>query len=186
MSHLHRWGAPTAALLLLALVPLALSACGGGSSTSSDSTATTGSGAAAQKAAKTIRRSGHEATGKQAKQVEAVVLGYLGALAGREWSKACSYLAKQVRQLRAAVARGQGASESCADGVRALAEERSSSGGSGGLADLAKAEVSSVRTEGERGYVFYEVPASGEYAAAVTRQGGHWRVSIPTEVPMSS
>lgn len=165
---------------------LALSACGGGSSSSTSSAGSSqrssfkeahakGPSAEAKGATK-VSSYGHEATGKQAKAAEAVVRGYLSALAGGRWSKACSYLTRPASRLRAFGAKAEGRGEGCAAGLRAAVEKLPSSRRS----HLAEADVSSVRLDSGRGYVLYD-SAGSAYAAAVRSEDGRWKVALPSE-----
>ena len=114
------------------------------------------------------------ASPSQAESAEAVLHGYLDARAAGEWNRACSYQARVVRRLlnriddRGTGTKGRG----CAGFLAASTEELSDSE----LAELADADVSSVRVEGERGYVLYEDGAGAERALAIKLEAGKWRV----------
>ncbi|HEU4907023.1 MAG TPA: hypothetical protein VFT19_13040 [Solirubrobacterales bacterium] len=177
MNHLHRVGAPTAALLVLALVSLALSACGGGSSSTESSGSTSnGDGVAAgspvAKLHRAIRQFGSEASGAKAPQAEAALTGYFGALAAADWGKACSYLTKPVRTLRARAAARQMKGESCTAGLRVAAKRLSRSERDA----LAEADISSVRIEGDRGFVIYR-DRDAERAMPLRAEGGSWKLA---------
>lgn len=179
--QLHRLGAPTAAVLILALLPVSFAACGSGGDSSS-STAATGNDAVAQKAGRAIRRFGHEATGSQAKQAEAAVTGYLDARTAEEWSKACSYLAKSNRdflaQAAAKVKQIQG--DSCAAFLAASEAHLSASE----RADFAGADVEAVRVEDGQGLAIYGNSAGAEYSTSIKAEGGKWKVAASGGTPL--
>ncbi len=188
MTHLHRLGAPTAALLAFSLAALALSACGGGSSSSTattgksstdgSSTAKSGSNGSGHSAQTTIRHFGQEATAAQAKQAEAAVTAYFAARAAGEWKKACSYLVAPLRRALGQVPiPQQGKGSSCA----AFLESRTARLSSADRTALAKLDVESVRVEGDRGYAFYQGSAraatpKSDHAIAIAREGAEWKL----------
>jgi hypothetical protein len=120
------------------------------------------------------REFGSEASGSEAEEAEAALLGYLEAQAGGEWSKACSYLTKELRSLEAKIARsGQGGGEGCPGFVAATTERLSPSERS----SLAEVDIQSVRIEGRRGYVVYTDSAGTEIAKPVQVEAGEWKLS---------
>lgn len=157
----------------LVVIPLGVTACGGEDDSSGNQPGSP------TDSAEMVRSFGAEASGKQAKRAAATLQGYLGALEAGRWAKACSYLAKAVRQLRVAIARSKDlAAASCGAGMRAVTEMSNRV--------RSKAQVSSVRLQGGQGYVLYHDSAGAEYAAAVKREAGRWKVSFPTELALSS
>lgn len=156
---------------LLVLAVFSLSACGGSDdspeSTDSGSRNSTGSRDSA------VRGFGDEVTGKQAAQAEAAAQGYLTAASKGEWKRACSYLAKKVREARASLARARNLErEDCAAGLEVSAERLSPAERDG----LDSAEVSGVRVEGKRGYVLYEDSSATERAMPIVTEGGSWKL----------
>lgn len=172
-THLHRLGAPTAALLVLALVSLGLTACGGGG----DGGNSTQSGHAGP-GPEDARQFGSEVTGKQARQIEAVVSGYFEARSAGEWQAACAAIAKPKRQLLGTLATSskQIDGEGCAAYLAYLGKQLPSSE----RAALAEAEIESVRVDGAQGYALYREAGGAERAMPVTRESGDWKVASAT------
>lgn len=209
MNHLHRLGAPTAALLLVALAALAVSACGGGGSSSSSSSGTSSSGTTAKgsttsKSAKkegTQKGEGQSSQNGKQKQGEGKAAAYIRHF-GHEAS------ASQAEPIEAAFHAYLGAfaagewSKACshltataqrrkANNAKLLGAKSSSCAAnlqasaevltSYQRASLAKAEASSVRVQDDSAYVLYEA-GGAEAAILARREAGEWKVggSLPS------
>ena len=161
-------------LALGAFAALALSACGGGSSTTAGTSKSGNATANAGKLHRAITRFGHQATAAQARPAETALLGYLSARAASEWSRACSYLTQPIRHLLGKIAARpkQVQGEGCAGYLQTAAAKLSSAQ----RADLAKADVTSVRIEASRGYVLYK-SAGARQATALRREAGRWKLA---------
>jgi hypothetical protein len=158
-----------AALLVLALL---VAGCGGGGDSGSTGAESTAPGATGELgeagAVGKAEEFGSEASGAEAKGPEAALQGYFDARANGEWSKACSYLAKNVQQVYRQLSK-----EGCAAFLQKMTgrlskEER---------AALAEVEVESVRLEGDGGYVIYTDAEGSQRAKPVEREGGAWKLS---------
>ena len=178
-----RFAFALAALLVLAFL---VAGCGGGDdsnegSSGGDSMATTGSPAAGSESSGSVsapalekaKGFGSEASGSEAREVEGALLGYLEAQANGEWSKACSYLAKDLRELQARIADAeQGGAGECP--ALATTTERLSPQE---RADLAAVDIHSVRLEGDSGYIVYADGSGTEVAKPVEDEDGEWKLS---------
>jgi hypothetical protein len=157
------------ALVLVALVAVALLVvgCGGSDdgSTSGDATAGPESATAVAKA----EEFGSEASGSQAEGAEAALLGYLEARAGEEWDRACSYLAKDLREVYGKITRGEGCAVFVAKTTEGLSPDQ--------RAELPDVDVESVRVEGDSGYVIYTDAAGAQQARPIEEEGDEWKLS---------
>ena len=159
-----------AALLVLALL---VAGCGGSDSSGSGgggSTASTGPSGELGGAASVAKAEefGSEASGSEAKGPEAALQGYFDARANGEWSKACSYLSKDLRRAYDRLSK-----EGCVAFVKKTAARLPADE----QAALAEIEVESVRLEGDSGYVIYTDAKGSQQAKPVEREGGEWKVS---------
>lgn len=170
MSRDRRQGGLGGALTALLVLALLVAGCGGSDSSGGDSTATGGAAGELGEAAAVAKAEefGSEASGAEAKGPEAALQGYFDARANGEWSKACSYVAKDLRKLY-----GRLSKEACAAFVEKTAERLPA----GERATLAEVEVESVRLEGESAYVIYADANGSQRAKPVEREGGAWKVS---------
>lgn len=194
---------PFVALATVALLVFILSACGSGGSGSSSTSASTVTGApsspttssstttttksakkASTRASKSVNHFGSIATGAPAHRAEVALSAYFAALSASDWSTACSYLATPIRRLRANIARAEHEGKTCAAGLRVSVERLVKSR----PALLAKPGVSSVRTEGERGFVLYDQAGDPESGMPIRSEGGAWKLAplSPVGVPVSS
>jgi hypothetical protein len=175
MTAVHRSLRNTRVSVVLAafgVLALLGSGCGGGGERSS--TTAPGSAAAAQAAQDRIRQFGLEATGSQAKQAEATLHGYMDARVAGEWKEACTYLAKPIRRLfdRLGSKSKQVNGKGCAGFVETSTRKLTPSERAG----LAKVDVTSVRVEGEQGYILYRDPSGAEYSMSLRREAGTWKL----------
>jgi hypothetical protein len=166
------WALPWCALAFIATVGLC--ACGGASG-SIEVSSPRGS----------LRDFGSPATGAQAQRAEAVLRAYFAALVSSEWSRACSYLAAPVRRVRARFAQAKHKGNTCASGLRVSSEALRASHPT----VFAEPEVSSVRTEGKRGFIFCSGGAgSSESVMPIRSKSGVWKLAPlgPVGVPVAS
>lgn len=175
----HRLGAPTAALLILALLPISLAACG---SDDEDSSTSGQKSSGSSQGRDDIREFGHKAAGSEAAQAEAVVRSYLAAAAAGRWSEACSYLTRSMRSAarRLAAASKQSSGASCASYIESTYDELPPA------ERTAEIDVSSVRLEDSLGYVLYTKSDRGEYGIPVEREDGRWLGAGPVGTPLEA
>ncbi len=150
--------------LVLALLPLVLTACG-----EDEGVSTKGA------TERSRQLFGSEVTSAEAHQAEAALRGYLEARAEARWARACTYLTDPIRRLLAqAAARYENVlGASCpgfiASSTRKLpVPER---------AALDRVAIDSVRADGDRGYVLYETLGDDERAIRIQAEGGRWKLA---------
>lgn len=145
-----------------------------GSEAGTSSSGESSGGASSGKGLKKAEEFGSVATGSDAEQVEAALVGYLEAQANGEWSRACSYLAKGLRKFRARVRKSaQGTPGGC-PGFTAQVTQRLSPSDRSNLPDV---KVQSVRLKGANGYVIYIDGSGKKVSKPVRREAGEWRLS---------
>lgn len=159
--------------LALALLPLALFACGEDEEP-------------AQGKSKAPGQFGSELAGVEARRAVATLRGYLDARAQGRWARACSYLTASTRDLVEQAASSERISGTdCPSYIAASSEKLLPAQ----RAALERAIVGSVRGDGERGHVLYQVPGDGERAMPIrATEGGSWKLAAlsGTPVPTSS
>lgn len=147
--------------LALALLPLALFACGEDEEPAQDRPNAT-------------RKSGSDLAGAEARQAEGTLRGYFDARAEDRWARACSYLTDSTRELveRAAAGPGGIPGTDCpsfiASSTRRLPPAE--------RAALDQITIDSVRGSGDRGYVLYRA-FGGELVMPIRAEGGSWKLA---------
>jgi len=160
--------------------------CGGGDESTTTATAPS------QSREDRVREFGLEATSSQAKQAEAAVLGYMDARVAGEWKKACTYIAKSVRDLfdrigkkaRESKESGNG-SQAASKGCAGFVEEATRKLTPAERDNLAKIDVTSVRVEDDGGFILYKVPGGDEFSMSLKREGGEWKLVGTTGTPLN-
>jgi hypothetical protein len=130
-----------------------------------------------------IQEFGSEASDSERDRAAEVLHGFLDARAARDWQGACSYMSAGLTgSLEALVARApQGEKpEGCAEILAAL---------SAGVPDqalkgVAKADVGSLRSEGDRGFLLYHGAHGEDYAMPMAIEGGAWKVGALEGSPL--
>lgn len=153
----------------MALLALALLVAGCGGSDSSSSSGSTGSELGAAAAVQKAEEFGSEASGSEAKGPEAALRGYSDARANGEWSKACSYVAKDLLKVYSRLQKEGGCASFVKKTTKGLSPDE--------RAALAEIKVESVRLEGDSGYVIYTDAKGSQQARPVEREGSAWKVS---------
>lgn len=141
------------------------------------STAAGGSGSGESTPPAVLRKAkefGSEASGSEAEEAEAALLGYLEAQAGGEWSRACSYLAKELRQL---YGRFHGSGQESADGCPGIIAIMTEGLSPQERTSLPEVDIQSVRLEGRRGYIVYTDSSGTEIAKPILDEAGQWKLS---------
>lgn len=204
-----RWGSKTLAAALVALLlALALGACGSGSgSTASEATTTStkggeeaegatsfkpmhhhdSGGGSAQYRVKggdnSIQEFGSEAEESEFAQAAAALHDFLDARAQGAWAAACSFLSKSTAEsLEKLASRSKPGGGSCAAALGQVINPAAK-----GLMkeEAAKADVGSLRVEGERGFLIFTGAEKTVVAMPVTREGGAWKVASIAGTPIS-
>ncbi len=131
-----------------------------------------------------VQEFGAEASEAELQAAATALHGFLDARAARNWAAACGYLAKSVtesfEQLAAQARGGEGG------GCAAFLEKLTNPAAKGELrAEAAKADVGSLRTEGDRSFVIYTGIGGTVLAMPMTTEGGAWRVASLSGVPLN-
>lgn len=131
-----------------------------------------------------IQEFGTEAEGSEFEKAAAALHDFLDARAQGNWAAACTYLSKStVESFEQLAARSkQGNGKSCADilgqlinpAARQLMKE-----------EAAKADVGSLRTEGERAFLIYTGAEKTVIAIPMTKEGDVWKVASIAGTPLS-
>jgi hypothetical protein len=129
-----------------------------------------------------VQEFGEEAPESELEQAATALHGFLDARAAGDWEAACSYLsapvAESLEQLAANAKPLKGAD--CAELLQGL------SGGvpASVLAEAAKADVGSLRFEGEQAFLIYRGAHDAVYAIAMAEEGGEWKVAGMSGTPL--
>jgi len=148
----------------------------GGDQTASANTVETtagGSGTATEAESAGIAEFGEEATPEDAGAATDAVRGYLIAQSNRDWETACQNLSRQAQEgLRQSAPDPQLAKQGCS----AILAEVFPSLGVSEQAAAAPKRITSVRVEGDQGYVLYRIEGNRPLYMPVTKEGGTWKV----------
>jgi hypothetical protein len=122
-----------------------------------------------------IQEYGKEAAEPELVQAAKALHLYLVARAGRDWPRACNYLASkqasQLKQLAASSPQIKGAG--CAAALKALLVEAS-----GPVArELTVVDAASLRTEGQQAFLLYRGAGHTAYFMSMAKQDGTWKVA---------
>jgi hypothetical protein len=164
---LRRW---SCLVLGIALAALSLSACGGGSGsqgTSSEATSTHYEGGE-----KSIENFGSEASGDSRAAVLAAFHGYLGAVAARDYPKACAYLAASVKQSLEQFSKGR------LKGCEELLPKLLSPTAPVISREQDEGRVTKVRVQGDRAFVVYHAPGAKLYQLTMSSEDGEWKTDV--------
>jgi hypothetical protein len=131
-----------------------------------------------------IQNFGAEAEGSEFEQVAAALHDFLDARAVGDWAAACSYMSKSVVESfeRLAAQAKQTAGASCA---KVVGELTSPAAKPAMKAEAAKANVRSLRIEGERAFLIYTGDEKTVLAMPMTHEGGAWKVASLVGTPIS-
>jgi hypothetical protein len=122
-----------------------------------------------------IQESGTEASETQRNEAAAVLHAYLDARVAGHWDEACFYLSASAVALLEQFAERFGKDKgitTCPQVLEALAEGSSPAE----LEAAAKADVGSLRTEGDHGFLLYRGAGGVAYAIPMVSEGGVWKV----------
>jgi hypothetical protein len=174
-------------LVLLGLLPLG---CGGSSAT----TSTGGSSTAESNAPETnpsaafivkggknrVATFGKEAGAAEREAASAVLAQNLKARETEDWAGQCASLtAAHVKQMEELAAE-RSIGNRCPEGVGSEAEPIE--GTEALRADTLSGSIAALRVEGDRGYALYHGDDGKNYAMAMRREGGHWKVASLTTI----
>ena len=131
-----------------------------------------------------VQEFGAEAGESDFEQAAVALHGFLDARAQGAWAAACDYLARDVAEsLQGLVPPSAGAgSRTCA---ALLAKLVNPAAKQELLREARKADVGSLRVEGERGFVVYRGLDGAIMAMPMSRDGGGWKVAALAGLPLS-
>lgn len=164
------------ALLFLALaLGLPAAGCGGDNGTTSGTTSTSpATSTPSAGGEKSIEEFGREAASADRAALLGAFHGYLNALAGEDYSTACSYLAASVQtSLEEIVVKGLKAK-----GCAAILPKLLSPTAPAVANEQAAGKVTKVRVQGDRAFVVFHAPGAKLYQLPMAREGGEWKVGL--------
>lgn len=157
--------------LALALLPLALFACGDDDGP-------------AKASPEAPRQFGSELSGPEASQAEATLRAYFEARSERRWARACSYLAAPIRRLidRLALQSESFPGTDCPSFIAFSTQKLPPSK----RAALDRIVVDSVRADGNRGYVLYRHRPGERQQSMPIQAEGIWKLGAPSATPLAA
>jgi hypothetical protein len=175
--------------LALALLSLALivGGCGGGSSSSSSSSSDSASGGEGSasfptsKATIKIVKFGKEGSDDEREAASAVVAESLEAREDGDWATQCATLNKTGMKEVPGVA---GKEKECAKLLQKFASPVSATKEI--RADQLEGSIAALRVEGEKGYALFHGKDGTDYALALEKEGGDWKVSSVNTIVLTA
>jgi len=131
-----------------------------------------------------IQDYGEEADTSERDEAAVVLHDFLDARAEKNWAAACTYMAKSIIQSFETLAAQskQTKDKSCAAAQEALSGRVPDSE----LAKAAKADVGSLRIEGDRAFIIYRgAPQGTFYAISMSKEAGAWKVAALSGTPLN-
>jgi len=123
-----------------------------------------------------IEEYGGESSGSEFEEASAALHDYLDARAAGAWAAACEYLAAGVALQLAQLTETQGGEGSgCRQALASISLELAP----GVLREAAVADVASLRTEGDSGFLLFNGAHGVDYFVPVAREDGAWKVAAP-------
>jgi hypothetical protein len=130
-----------------------------------------------------IQESGREGSSAETEAAAAVLHAYLDARVAHRWADACFYLsagyAATIEAFAERYAKDKGV-KSCADVLAGFATGSSQEA----LVATARADVGSLRIEGDHGFVLYRGAGGVAYAMPMVLEGGAWKVGSLEGAPL--
>lgn len=131
-----------------------------------------------------VQEFGGEADTSELDKAATALHNFLDARAEKNWAAACTYMAKSILQsfetlaAQSKQAKGKG----CAATQEALSGRVLKSE----LESAAKADVGSLRIEGDRAFIIYRgVPKGTVYAISMSKEAGAWKVASLGGTPLN-
>jgi hypothetical protein len=130
-----------------------------------------------------IQNYGEEADEGEREAAEAAIVGYLDARARSDWAKSCGYLAAMTREPLEKLA--ESSSKLKGEGCGAIVGALSGSMPKSALANPVEEGISSVRSQGQRGFALFHGPNGAKFVISLAREDGEWKVAslVPSELP---
>jgi hypothetical protein len=131
-----------------------------------------------------VQEFGAEASASELDRAATALHDFLDARAEGNWAAACSFLAKSTVESFKGLASGakRAAGASCAEVLEKLTNPAARQALK---AEAAKANVGSLRIEGERAFVIYTGTGGTVLAMPMAHEGGAWKVASLASVPLS-
>jgi hypothetical protein len=127
---------------------------------------------------------GGETTGSELDAAAAALHNFLDARAEPNWAAACSYMSKSMVESFASLAWRSKTLEDA--GCATLLETLTNKAALPLLRkEAARADVGSLRTEGDRGFIIYRGLEGSVMAMPMTNEGGTWKVSSLASTPLN-
>lgn len=121
-----------------------------------------------------IQDSGREADQATFDEIAAIVHAFLDARAAGDAEESCKYLSSGITdQLLELAKQSDEIEQTCA----AIVEALTGSVPAKVRRQIAKADIGSVRVDGDSGFVLYRGAEKGVYVLPIVRENGQWRVS---------
>jgi hypothetical protein len=174
----RRGGLQAGFVLALACLGLLIVGCGGGSSSSSSSPSSesaSGAEPSAQflksKGKNTIVKFGEEASTEEREAANAVVVENLKARESGDWSTQCATLSKTGFKEIPGVKNQQNCAELLAKFARPISATKEI------RKDRLSGSIAALRVKGEKGYALFHGNDGKDYALALEKENGTWKVS---------
>jgi hypothetical protein len=130
-----------------------------------------------------VQEFGDEADTSELDEATTVLHNFLDARAERNWAAACAYMSKSMTQSLETLA---GQSQTLKDqGCAAIQEALSGKVPDSELAKAAKADVGSLRIEGEHAFLIYRGVEGSIMAMSMAHEGGSWKVAGLSGTPLN-
>jgi hypothetical protein len=131
-----------------------------------------------------IQESGVEASASEREQAAASLHGYLDSHAAGHWAAACHYLSATVvagLERIGAMTHENGGQSGCAAALATLSRGVQPSV----LREGARADVGSLRVNGDKGFALYHGARGTSYAMPMVQESGEWKVAALAGAPLS-
>lgn len=129
-----------------------------------------------------IQEFGGEGGSSEFEAAAAVLHDFLDARADGDWAAACRYMSKRTIESFNEMQSNPGKKLGCAKILEVLINPDAKQLMK---AEAAKADVGSLRVEGERGFLLYTTPGSGAQAIPMENEGGTWKVASIAGTPLT-
>jgi hypothetical protein len=131
-----------------------------------------------------IQEFGGEGNSSEFEAAAAVFHDFLDARADGDWAAACGYMSKRVIESFNEMTSQSNPSKKlgCAKILEVLINPAAKQLMK---TEAAKADVGSLRTEGEHGFLLYTTPGSGAQAMPMENEGGTWKVASIAGTPLT-
>jgi len=131
-----------------------------------------------------VQEFGEEADESEREEAATALHNFLDARAAEEWESACSFLAQDVKaSLEQLAGQAQQAEDMSCAGILAKLTNRAALPAL--RSEAARADVGSLRIEGDRAFVLYRGIGDTVLAVPMTNEDGGWKVASLAGTPLS-